>query len=366
MKTYRHLYEKFLNDENYYLAVRNATRHKGGKRRKHRKAKFFRDHADELKDDIMSYAANFRPVHHERFEIYDGIRRKKRSIVVPTMREQIVHHMIINVMKPIFMKSMYEHSYGSIPDRGAHLAKKRVKRWIRNGGRKCKYVLKMDVRKFFDSVPHDTLKMMLRRIISDDRFMMVLDAVIDSGDGNSGIPIGFYTSQWFANFYLTGLDHEIKEGMKACFYVRYMDDMVVFGSSKRSLHRIREKVERYLNDVLGLEMKADWQVFLFDYVRKSGVRVGRDLDFMGFRFFRDIVILRRTIMLRITRKARHISKKSQRRGKTVHDARQMLSYLGWIDSTDTYGMYKSMVKPFICFRQLKKQVGRYQRRLNLA
>lgn len=365
MKSYGHLFEQFVSRENYELAVRNATKHKGSKRRKHRRARYIRDHMDELRPFLTAYAANFRPVHHEPIEIYDGIRRKQREIVVPTMREQVVHHMLINVLKPIFMGPMYEHSYGSVPDRGAHSGKRQVEKWIRNGGKECKYVLKMDIRKFFDSVPHERLRGMLSRVVRDGRLMKVIDAVIDSADGDRGIPIGFYTSQWFANFYLTGLDHYIKETLGVRYYIRYMDDIVVFGSSKRCLHALKREIERYVNDELGLEIKDNWQVFLFDYAKRDGKHIGRCLDFMGFRFYRDRTTLRRSIMLKCTRKSRRIAKKARRgRNRTIHDARQMLAYLGWIDATDTYGMYKRYVKPYVTFKTLKRYASRYQRRIN--
>lgn len=362
MRTYRHLYEQYISDENYFLAVRNATRHKGGAKRKYRRARYYRDHAEKLKPYLLVYAKHFKSAEHKPKMIYDGIRRKQRSIIVPTMQEQIIHHMVINVLKPIFMRDMYEHSYGSIPGRGAHLAKKQIEKWIRHGGKNCKYCLKMDIRKYFDSIPHDILKRKLRELIRDERFLSVLYEIIDAVPGNRGIPIGFYTSQWFANWYLTGLDRYIKNDLKAVYYVRYMDDMVIFGPNKRELHKMRKRIEQVLSINLGLELKGNWQVFLFDYVKKNGKRVGRDLDFMGFRFYRDKTTLRRQLMLKATRKARRICKKKER--KNIYDARQMLSYLGWIDATDTYTMYSKRIKPFVSFRTLRRYVARDQRRKN--
>lgn len=365
MKSYRHLYEQFLTVDNYELAVRNATKHKGGKRRKHRRARYYRDHMDKLRPRLMGYAENFVGAHHVPIEIYDGIRRKKRKIVVPTMPEQIVHHMVMNIMKPIFMRHMHDHSYGSIPDRGPHLAKRRIERWLRKGDKSCKYVLKMDIRKFFDSVPHHKLKAMLARVVHDRRFMAVLEAIIDSSPDGVGIPIGFYTSQWFANFYLDGLDRFISERVGDGHFVRYVDDIVIFGPNKRSLHKIRKEIDVYLNDELGLVMKDDWQVFLFDYVKASGKRVGRHLDFLGFRFYRDHTTLRRSIMLRATRKASRIGRKVREKGKkTVHDARQMLAYLGWLDCTDTYNMYRTKIKPFVGIGGLKRHISAFQRAMN--
>lgn len=355
--------ERYLSEENYRLAVKNAVKHKGGKKRKYRTARYYRDHADEEMPNILKYAADFRNEKHRPIMIYDGIRRKQRIIIVPSMREQIVHHMIINILQPIFMKSMYEHSYGSIPGRGAHSAKKRVEKWIRTGGRDVKYCLKMDIRKYFDSVPHGILKKKMSDLVKDPEFLRVLHEIADAVPGEKGMPIGFYTSQWFANWYLTDLDHFIKEQLNAKYYIRYMDDMVIFGSNKRKLHQIRQAVEQYLNEELGLELKDNWQVFLFDFTGKDGVRRGRDLDFMGFRFYRDKTVLRKTLLLKTTRKARKIGKKTKR---TIYDTRQMLSYLGWIDCTDTYNMYKKRIKPNVSFQKLKRSASYYDRRARIC
>ena len=358
MKSYNHLMERFLSDDNYRLAVRNATIHKGGKKRKYRKERYYRDHVEEKKEEILDYAAHFHNQKHKPKLIYDGIRRKQRFIIVPTMPEQIVHHMIVNVLKPIFLRPMYEHSYGSIPGRGAHSAKARIEKWIRNDAENTKYCMKLDIKKYFDSIPHDILKAKFARLIHDDAFLSVLNELIEASGTDKGIPIGFYTSQWIANWYLTELDHYIKEELHATYSVRYMDDMVIFGSSKAELHEMRKKIEAYLNQRLGLRLKENWQIFLLDTVTEDGKHIGRDLDFMGFRFFRDRTLLRKSIMLKATRKARRICRKGH---TTVHDSRQMLSYLGWLACTNTYGMYKKRIKPYVSFRCLKRHESTYQK-----
>ena len=345
--------ERYLSEDNYYLAVHNATVHKGGKKRKYRKARYYRDHAEEFKDGILEYAEYFYNAEHDPKLIYDGIRRKQRTIIVPAMEEQIVHHMIVNILKPVFMRSMYAHSYGSIPGRGAHAAKRRVEGWIRDGGHSVDYCLKLDIRKYFDSIPHDILKAKLAGLIHDQKFLDVLYEVIEATGTDRGIPIGFYTSQWLANWYLTGLDHYIKEVLRVEHYIRYMDDMVIFGSDKQRLHQMKAEIEGYLEERLGLQLKGNWQVFLFSTPDGRG----RDLDFMGFRFFRGRTTLRKSIMLKATRKARKICGKWR---KDIHDCRQMLSYLGWLRCTDTYGMYRKRIKPFVSFRNLRRYEGMYQ------
>lgn len=354
MKSYNHLWEKYLSEDNFYLAVHNALRRKNGKKSKYGTVQRFKANIDIHKAEFLEYAANFKNAKHTPKIINDGIRRKQRKILVPTMSEQVVHHMIVNTLQPIFMKGMYEHSYGSIPGRGAHLAKSRLERWIRHDKKNFKYFLKLDIKKYFDSIPHDILKNKFRELIHDEKFLGLLFEVIDVIPGDRGIPIGFYTSQWIANWYLQELDHYIKEDLKAVYYIRYMDDMVIAGPNKRELHRMRILIEEYLNKNLGLQLKENWQVFKFDYDGK-----GRALDFMGFRFFRNRTVLRKSILIKAARKARRI-----RKSKNIYTVRQMLSYLGWIDCTDTYGWYRRNIKPYISFRALRLYVGRWERKHN--
>lgn len=139
-----------------------------------------------------------------------------------------------------------------------------------------------------------------------------------------------------------------------------MDDMVIFGSNKRQLHKIRAEISKYLQQELGIELKDNWQVFRFDYI-KDNKHYGRPLDFMGFKFYRNKTILRKSIMLKATRKARKMSKKSK---VTIYDTRQMLSYLGWINCTNTYAMYIEWIKPYVNFKYCKRRISKYDKRNN--
>ena len=146
MKSYNHLWEEFISDENIEKSIKKASI--GKKNRKN--VQRYLDQPN-IKDIVKDYAEHYHNSFHSPVEIYDGIVRKKRNIIVPTFAELIIQHMIVNVLQPIFMKGMYEHSYGSIPGRGAHKGKKTLQKWIAKGG--CKYCLKMDIRKYFRECP---------------------------------------------------------------------------------------------------------------------------------------------------------------------------------------------------------------------
>lgn len=358
MKSYNHLYEKYISEENIDLGTLNASK---GKRKRAVVKQYVSDGVvtDKGRDRTRKYAAYdvFRNYPHEPMEIYDGITRKKRMIIVPRYQEQIIHHMVVNTLIPIFQHGMYEHSYASLPNKGAHRGKKVIERWIRTDPENCKYVLKMDVRKFFDSVPHDILLRKLHDLIHDPRFMTILEEIISVTE--VGLPLGFYTSQWLANWYLQDLDHYIKEDLQVVYYMRYMDDMVIFGPDKEVLHKMKDRINIFLQEHLGLELKDNWQVFRFDYI-EDGKHKGRFLDYMGFRFYCDRTTMRKTIMLKATRKAKRLSKKGK---PTVYDVRQMLAYLGWIDATDTYEMYCIWIKPYVDFQKCKRKVSKYDKRI---
>lgn len=189
MKSYNHLWEKFISEENIKYAIAKSS--KGKRDRKDVKEVY--EHQDEWIPQIKQYAENFRNKSHTPLEIYDGISRKKRMIIVPSYQEQIIHHMVVNTMMPIFTHGMYEHSYGSIPNRGVHKGKKLIEKWIAHDKRNVKYCLKMDIHNFFDSIPHDILMEKLSLLIHDIKFFNILKELIGATD--KGIPIGFYTSQ---------------------------------------------------------------------------------------------------------------------------------------------------------------------------
>ena len=126
--------------------------------------------------------------------------------------------------------------------------------------------------------------------------------------------------------------------------------MIIFGSNKRKLHKIRIAIEKYLN-ILGLTLKDNWQIFPME---------SRGLDFMGFRFFRRKITLRKSILLKARRKAARIHNKDK---PTIYDAKQMLSYLGWIKQTDTYDYYVKYLKELVNFQYLKRRISRYDKRM---
>lgn len=400
MKTYRGLFEKLINEDGIRQDILNASK---GKRDEWYVKKRTGDlsgidilsettpEMDKTIADIKGmYLKGFSLSQKETKEINDGVKLKKRNIMRPSFfPEQIMTHGLVRVMQGIMTKGMYEFTCGSIPGRGPHYGKKHIEKWVNKSPENVKYVGKMDIKRFFESVSRRRLKKRLKAEVKDKRFLEILFKFLDVFI--NGLALGYYISQWLANYILQPLDHFIKQeslldlkvekerqyrarmerkGIKeykipkypsgAVHYMRYMDDMVIFGGNKKELHLIVQRVNAYLIEHLGLRLKNNWQVFRFDYKKRDGKRYGRPLDFMGFKFYRDKTTLRKSIMIRATRKARRINKT----GVNHHNASAMLSYMGWISHTKTYGMYLNWVKPKVSIQQLKRTISRYHKRRN--
>lgn len=358
MKSYNNLFEKVISLDNIKTAILRAS---ARKRDRADVAKILNNVDQEaLRIQKLLMSESYVPGHNAECIINDGTNKKVRTIRKPNFAyDQIIHHAIIQILQPIFLKGMYEYVCGSVPKRGVHSGKKAIERWMQKDKRGTKYALKMDIRHFYQSIDTDILKKKLTHKIRDETMLNLLFKVIDSCD--QGLPLGYYTSQWLANFLLQDLDHTIKEKYHAKYYIRYMDDMVILGSNKKELHKLQHLIEEYLNRELHLNMKSNWQVFRLPYVDKNEKERGRSLDFMGFQFCHRKVILRKNSMLAMIRKAGKIAKKEK---PTWYDATSMLSHMGKLKRTDTRGMYEKYIKPFVDVSKLKKLVSKHQRRLN--
>jgi len=178
---------------------------------------------------------------------------KLRTISTAPFEQRIMHHAIMNVIEPVLERPMIYNSYACRKGKGTHAA-------VLYAFNHCKtkpFFLKLDIRKYFDSINHEILKTQLRRLIKDTRVLLLLDGIIDSYETASGkgVPIGNLTSQFFANMYLACLDHFILENLKPSAYCRYMDDFVLWASSMKQLKDIFVIIDEYVNNNLNLLLK---------------------------------------------------------------------------------------------------------------
>ena len=355
IKSYNGLYERMISDDNIRVAIYSAAKNKRKNNKRHRRLRYIKAHVEEYIPIVKQWILDFAPAQHIPITINDGISAKKREIIVPTVKEILIHHAVIEVIKPQLTRRMYEHSYASIPRRGLHRGVLVTKRWIQQHENDTKYCLKMDIKKFFNSVDQEILLKKLRKIIRDKRYFNYLKQIVRTVD--KGIPLGFTTSQWFANFLLTEFDHKVKEFWKIKYYIRFMDDMVIFGTNKRKLHKLRKEITTFIKQTLNLEIKDNWQIFFLDSTR-SKKKKGRLLDFLGFKFYRTHMGLRGRLALRAQRKAKRIFKKGK---PNIHDARQIVVYAGLIKYANCYHWFKRHIDKFVNIKQMRLNISHYDK-----
>jgi hypothetical protein len=244
----------------------------------------------------------------------------------------------------VFLKGMYAYTCGGIPNRGTSYGQKAVRKWIDNDRTNTKYCLKMDISKYYSSVNKEILKQKIGNIIKDKNCLWLVDIIIDSCQ--DGLPIGNYTSQWFSNYFLQDLDYFIKSDLKAKYYIRYVDDLIIMGSNKKTLHKMRREIETYLTKI-DLKLNPNWQVFPL---------AKRAIDFLGIRFYRDKTTLRKRNSLRIRRRMKKINSKET---MNYLDACAIVSYWGWIKRTDSHRFYNSFKNNKINIREAKYTISRY-------
>lgn len=325
MKRYNNLFDKIVSLDNLYEADKRARRQKS-----HRpEVMLFDKNKDNLLLDLQRKLINgeYETSEYYVFKIYEP---KEREIFkLPYYPDRIVHHAIMNIMEPIWVSAFVKGTYSCIRKRGIHKALKDVKFALKDEIN-TQYCLKLNIRKFYPSIDHDILKTIIRKKIKDKRLLSLLDEIIESAQG---VPIGNYLSQFFANLYLTYLDHWIKEQKKVRYYFRYADDIVILGRDKQELRDLFYNIQDYLNNKLKLNFKDNWQIFKVD---------SRGIDFVGYRIFHTHTLLRKHIKKNFCKKINKLNKKQNLDKDTYKQ--KICSYIGWIKYCNGRNLLNKMSK----------------------
>lgn len=220
----------------------------------------------QLKEEVIAYRKNLDAHLHllhiqllagtvpigiyHYFTVYDP---KERIICAASFNERVMHHAIMNICHPIFDNFLIYDTYATRMGKGQFAALDRAKSYAANNTWFCK----MDVRKYFDSIDHRILIQKLHTRFKDPQLLQLFHSIVSSystAEGK-GIPIGNLTSQYFANFYLGFADRFIKENLHVKAYIRYMDDMVFFGTCKEELVNIARRLSAFIASALNLDIK---------------------------------------------------------------------------------------------------------------
>lgn len=362
-KTYKHTYEKICDKDNIRAAIFAAAK---GKRRK-KSVKYALAHEDETVEEIRDilvnhkdYLQNPRTAH----EINDGIRAKRRVIVHPTFTEQIIDHCIIQVLEPHFVSRFFRWSCGSIPGRGQEGMIKHLMAKVRKHQDKVKYYAILDVAKCFDTIDTDALFEEIKRYEADPEALALLKYKIEANvirmsDGTirkGGVPIGVFTSPWFANIALNRVDHCFKDDKALYILVRFMDDMFVAHGNKRELKRAIDEASKVLAG-FGLKWKNTPVIRKWAYGNIGKVR------FCGVQITRETCEVRDTVYLRAVRTVNRVAKKiAMHKRATWYDAAKIISYGGRFESFESWNAFgKSVLRGKLKYSWARQKISAHDK-----
>ncbi len=345
MKRLANVWTTLCSFENLYLAYNKARKAKNSRTDVAQFSLQLEHELLVLQQQLLS--GEYRPSIYREFTLYE---RKPRKIAAAIFRDRVVHHAVMNILQPEIDRRLIFDCYACRPDKGVHRAVDRYQKW----SKRYRYTLKLDIAAFFPSIDHEIIGQQLCGIIKDKDLLKLLNVIINSVpettqaqthyypqddllsplQRRTGLPIGNLTSQWFANFYLNGLDHFIKQDLGVSAYLRYVDDMLLLSDSKQQLWGWRLKIEQYLLHLrLSLHPKKQ-KVF----------HVTKGVDVLGYRVFPDFCHLRNDNGHRFSRKMhRYAELYSQNKLELVDIKPSVMAWLGHAQHADCEGLIQNIM-----------------------
>ena len=282
-----------------------------------------------LEDNLFSLyedlkVGKYRHSDYEHFQVFDS---KKRDIHKARVRDRIVHQIIFDYLEEIYEPIFIKDSYSSRKNKGSHQAIKSFQyfaKLVSSDGETPCFILKCDIRKYFDSVNKKVLLELIKEKGVEGSVFEIIKEIIFSFNKEEfvGIPLGNITSQVFANIYLDKLDYFIKKKLKVRYYVRYNDDFVILDYHQKRLKEYLPKIRKFLEEELCLEIPD----------HKASIRkLDWGIDFLGYVILKDAVLLR-----------------NKTKGKifTKLNEKNINSYLGLLKHCNSYNLTQKILSNF--------------------
>lgn len=337
MKRYGNLWTDIITFENLYQASKKAQK---GKRYRDNVLDFNYNLATELfqlQQELTD--KTYKLGEYRTFHLRDP---KSRLISAAPYRDRVVHHVLCNIIVPIFEKTFIRDSYANREGYGTHRALRRFTEFLRS----YTYVLQCDIKKYFPTIDHEILKQLIRHKIKCKDTLWLIDKIIDNSNEQEpiiqyfpddtlltpierrhGLPIGNLTSQFFANIYLNPLDHFIKEQLRCKAYVRYVDDFALFSDDFQYLANCRQQIEDFLIQVRLKIHPIKSQLFL----TQTGA------NFLGFRIFHHKIRVRNQNIHRGRRRLKRLQKDFEEGKINISDVNMSLnSWNAHLEHGDTW------------------------------
>ena len=336
------LYSKLCSYENLELAWKRARKHKTLKPYVVEFEKNFKENLLMLRTELLLHS--YRPLPLKKFILRDP---KTRVISKSDFRDRIVHHAICNVIEPLFDNSFIHDSYANRKGKGVLKAINRFdyfnRKCSQNYRRPC-FVLKADIKHYFDTVDHEILISILERKIMDARVIWLIRVILSNHktrERGKGMPLGNLTSQFFANVYLNELDQYVKHFLKAKHYIRYVDDFVILNSSKIMLACYKHDINNFLNYRLALDLHPE---------KSKIVLSSQGICFLGFRNYDHHKLLKKSNLRKIRNKILNLKKVSDS-GQECYGL-AFATIRGWLAYSKTANSYSLRQKIISFFEML--------------
>jgi retron-type reverse transcriptase len=293
LNTYSSLYSEICDYRNLELAFRKAKKRKSKKPDIIEFEKNLVDNLMILRNELSFHT--YYPAPLKMFAVCDP---KTRKIGKSEFRDRVVHHALVRVIEPVLDKTFIFDSFANRKGKGVHAALKRFdnfkRKASRNNTRSC-FVLKADIRQYFDTVDHEILVKIISKRIKDARVIWLIRRILENHcakQPGKGMPLGNLTSQFFANVYLNELDHFVKHTLRAKYYIRYVDDFIILHNSREVLETCKERIELFLETELKLELHLD---------KSRIIPVYKGVGLLGFRVFYYHRLVRKTNLRKFLR-----------------------------------------------------------------
>jgi len=320
------MYEKVYNYQRLYEAYERARKAKRYRNEVLQFSYALEENLIKLQNELIWHT--YKVGEYNSFIVHDP---KIRQIVALPFKDRIIQHSLNAAVEPIFEKRMIYDSYACRVGKGTHAIARRISYFM--GKPENYYYLKADIKAYFASINRDILRKLLEKRIIDPETMWLIDQILNSSP-YAGLPLGNLMSQLFANVYLHELDHFVKNILGIKYYVRYMDDFLIFNKNKPHLEQILDKIRFFLNTKLGLSLN-------------SKTRIGKSSEgcvFVGYRIWDNNKLIKKQSLKRMRRK-----EKAWEKGK-ISDDRYIASIGSWMghsrDTSSHVAVEKLLLKSF--------------------
>ncbi len=334
-KTIRNQFKQKLTFEKLLQAHYRARKHKAYKNEVIKFEFNLENNIINLKNNLEN--KTYRLGKYFSFKVFEP---KERTIQALPYQDRIVHQWYVEeFIKPYIIPRFINTTFACLDNKGTHAAVNEVERQMRIFKRNYGdfWILKCDIKKFFYNINPCILFNIMKKYITDKDLLFLTQILIFNGPvdcSQIGIPIGNYTSQFFANIYLNELDQYVKRTLKIKNYTRYMDDFILILKNKEECKKVKKQIENFLADTLKLELNDKSRYYPY----KMGV------NFCGYRIFTTHRLLRLSSKKKVKKNIKKWNLKYTNNKLNLNLTMQQLnSWLGHVQHCNSYNLTQKVL-----------------------